>query len=184
MIIYRMICDPETMAKGVPFSTAESITTTFRDGRPSAFLLQPLVAIIYNYTETVGNARGHDFTSAHNLKVELKCLTKSVYFRESGNTGKNRTCTAVDVTRFIKNLDAIVVVDVLGFPVYDCVKLTGSTVMEWYYKGYINPTNGNMPRKKFYQCLQLDEPLEIKMVDRRIASALHSQCAPTTPLGI
>ena len=44
---YRVQCDVETMARGVPGMTPQEITTIFRDGRAASFLLDQTGAKIF-----------------------------------------------------------------------------------------------------------------------------------------
>ena len=153
--IYRVRCDPEKIASGFPGLTAQDIVDILQDGRPASSFSERIAAVIFSVQKAKNNSRGFDLTAGNqDTRAEVKGLTKKVSFHESGNTGKNRTCTADDVLRLIKRVDTFVVVDVLKFPDLLFIKIPGSVVMEWYYQKRMNQRTGDMTRLRFEKAVQ------------------------------
>lgn len=152
-IVRRLYCDAAEIAAGFQLLTPEDVTSVLQDGRALSWFGQKIAAKIYKQIEAPTNQKGFDLTGSVDTQTEVKCLTDSVAFHASSNSGKNRTCTEENVRDYILNVATFIVVDITKFPVIDFISINGSRVMNWHQTGKISLKRGEAGYKRFYKAL-------------------------------
>ena len=146
--------DLQMVADGLRM-TKEKVKKFFYDGRRFGFIAEDKVETIYGGVQTKNGSSFDVYVEAKDgqpeKKVEVRSLTKSgIYFSPSGNVGKGRKFSEVDLLKKLDSVDIFVMCDVKTFvddETFELVEVSSDTIRGLYFDGKLGK-NAKISYKK------------------------------------